>query len=126
MTDDERERPWHVRRDNRVQLKRMSFPITVADQLLKRTIGRCTVCQAPCPAEVWRVGGGPAQVFLKRTCPKHGEASVCIASDARFYWLAQGNPENASGCCSGADASLASTGRPPCCFADGAPAGTAG
>jgi uncharacterized radical SAM superfamily Fe-S cluster-containing enzyme len=38
-------------------------------------------------------------VFLDRTCAVHGPASICIASDARFYWLAKGNPEN-SGCCS--------------------------
>jgi len=66
-------------------------------QLLKRTTSRCPVCHAPCPAEVWRTGGIPARVFLKRTCPEHGEASVCIASDARFYWLAKGKAENA--CC---------------------------
>jgi uncharacterized radical SAM superfamily Fe-S cluster-containing enzyme len=104
----------------------MSLPITAADQLLKRTMSRCTVCRAPCPAEVWRVGDGPAKVFLKRTCPNHGEASVCIASDARFYWLAQGHPENAGGCCSGAAESLGSTGRPTCCSADGARTGTLG
>jgi uncharacterized radical SAM superfamily Fe-S cluster-containing enzyme len=42
--------------------------------------------------------------------------SVCIASDARFYWLAQGKPENA-GCCSGAGS---------CCSADGSNSGTLG
>src|SRR5204863_9086530 len=72
--------------------------------LLKRTTSRCPVCHAACPAEVWRVagaGGGPAQVFLERSCSRHGKASMCIASDARFYWLAKGNPENAKGgCCS--------------------------
>ena len=45
--------------------------------------------------------GSPAKVFLKRTCPIHGEASVCIASDARFYWLAKGRPENDGACCVG-------------------------
>ncbi len=34
-------------------------------------------------------------MFLRRRCPEHGLASVCIASDARFYWLARGKPENA-------------------------------
>ncbi|HXI70423.1 MAG TPA: radical SAM protein [Verrucomicrobiae bacterium] len=70
----------------------------VADEFLKSTTSRCPVCHVSCPAEVWRAGGIPAKVFLKRTCPEHGEASVCIASDARFYWLAKGKAENA--CCS--------------------------
>jgi uncharacterized radical SAM superfamily Fe-S cluster-containing enzyme len=65
------------------------------DRLLKRTTSRCTVCQAPCPAEVWLAGAMPAKVFLRRRCAEHGEVSVCIASDARFYWLARGRPENA-------------------------------
>lgn len=86
------------------------------DMLLKRTTSRCPVCHAACPAEVWRTGSRPAKVFLKRTCPAHGEASVCIASDARFYWLAKGNPENESGCCGGG----------ACCAADGSEAGTLG
>ena len=87
----------------------------LTDKLLKRTTSRCPVCHAPCPAEVWRRGGVPAQVWLKRTCPEHGEASVCIASDARFYWLAKGRSEG--GCCG---TGLA------CCASNGAAAGTLG
>src|SRR5438093_1360911 len=79
----------------------LAFQSSRTDQLLKHTTSRCPVCHAACPAEVWRVEGPPAQVFLKRTCPQHGEASVCIASDARFYWLAKGSPENAGGSCCG-------------------------
>src|SRR4051812_11045571 len=86
----------------------------LADQLLKRTISRCPTCHAPCPGEVWRTGGIRAQVILKRTCPEHGSASVCIASDARFYWLSHGKPDNA---CCGGTARRAS---------DDAPAGTLG
>jgi len=63
-------------------------------RLLKRTTSRCTVCQSACPAEVWLTGTVPAEVLLRRRCPEHGEVSVCIASDARFYWLARGRPEN--------------------------------
>jgi uncharacterized radical SAM superfamily Fe-S cluster-containing enzyme len=74
-------------------------PMFEKEVLLKRTMSRCPVCHASCPAEVWRVEGKPARVFLKRTCPSHGVASVCIASDARFYWLAKGNPEKAGSCC---------------------------
>jgi uncharacterized radical SAM superfamily Fe-S cluster-containing enzyme len=84
------------------------------DKLLKRTTSRCPVCHAPCPAEVWRTGGIPSKVHLKRTCPEHGEASVCIASDARFYWLSQGKAENA--CCGGQ----------ACRASDHAPGGTLG
>jgi hypothetical protein len=84
------------------------------DKLLKRTTSRCPVCHAPCPAEAWRTGGIPPKVFLKRICPQHGEVSVCIASDARFYWLAKGKSENA--CCSGQ----------ACRASDHAPAGTLG
>ncbi|EEF62415.1 radical SAM protein [Pedosphaera parvula] len=84
-----------------------SIPKIQAEELLKRTTSRCPKCHASCPAEVWRVAGSPQKVFLKRTCPDHGEASVCIASDARFYWLAQGKPENA--CCAGGNCSSASS-----------------
>jgi uncharacterized radical SAM superfamily Fe-S cluster-containing enzyme len=86
----------------------------IQDELLKRTTSRCPVCHAPCPAEVWRTGGIPSKVLLKRTCPEHGEASVCIASDARFYWLSKGKSENA---CGGGQA---------CCASDGLPVGTLG
>lgn len=89
--------------------------VEIADELLKRTTSRCPICHLPCPAEVWRTAGFPAQVFLKRTCPQHGEARACIASDARFYWLAQGKTENACGC-----------GTSSCCSADGLNMGTLG
>ena len=88
-----------------------------SEELLKRTTSRCPVCHAACSAEVWRVSGAPAKVFLKRICADHGEHSVCIASDARFYWLAKGNPGNA---CCGSDSV------PNCCSANGEVAGTLG
>ena len=84
-------------------------------QLLKRTSSRCPVCHVPCPAEVRKTADRPPKVFLHRTCPAHGEFSACIASDARFYWLAKGDPANAS-CCGGI----------ACCDADGSSAGTLG
>jgi uncharacterized radical SAM superfamily Fe-S cluster-containing enzyme len=69
-----------------------------------------------CPAEVWRTGASPSKVLLKRVCHEHGETSACIASDARFYWLAQGKSANAAcGCRPGA-----------CCSADGTNSGTLG
>src|SRR5438067_10596711 len=70
------------------------------ETLLKRTTSRCPVCRAQCPAEVWRVSEGKqTRVFLKKLCAEHGASAVCISSDARFYWLAQGDPQNA--CCGG-------------------------
>ncbi len=92
-----------------------TFKLNLTDKLLKRTMSRCTTCHSPCPAEVWRTGGIPSRVLLKRTCKMHGETSVCIASDARFYWLAKGKSENGAGC-SG----------PGCCSADGSNSGTLG
>lgn len=85
-------------------------------QLLKRTSSRCPVCHVPCPAEVRKTAEGPPKVFLHRTCPTHGEFSACIASDARFYWIAKGDPANANTCCGGT----------ACCAADGSSAGTLG
>ena len=74
--------------------------IHLTETLLKRTKSRCPACHAECPAEVWKVGDAKQQrVFLRRHCAEHGEAEVCIASDARFYWVAQGDPQNA--CCGG-------------------------
>ena len=70
------------------------------ESLVKRTTSRCPVCHASVPAEVWKVSDGKgARVFLRRTCPEHGRAEACIASDARFYWLTQGDPKNQ--CCGG-------------------------
>ncbi|HEV2207131.1 MAG TPA: radical SAM protein [Verrucomicrobiae bacterium] len=72
---------------------------TTSGRVLKKTNSRCPVCHAACPAEVRLAPGQPAQIFLERTCAQHGMASTCIASDARFYWLAKGRPENTSPCC---------------------------
>ncbi|HWD93216.1 MAG TPA: radical SAM protein [Verrucomicrobiae bacterium] len=89
--------------------------LKLTDELLKRTISRCPVCHTSCPAEVWRTGGISSKVFLKRTCPEHGETSVCVASDARFYWLAKGKAGNSGGCAPNS-----------CCSADGSSSGTLG
>jgi len=97
-------------------MKSTLLPIIETEHLLKHTTSRCPVCHVSCPAEVWRIDGKPSKVFLKRFCQEHGEASACIASDARFYWLAKGNSENSNGCCSGS----------ACCASDGSPAGTLG
>jgi uncharacterized radical SAM superfamily Fe-S cluster-containing enzyme len=90
--------------------------LTARESLLKRTTSRCPVCRAPCPAEIVKVAGFPAKVLLRRFCLEHGTAEACVASDARFYWLAHGKPENAEcGCSAGA-----------CCSAEGDNSGTLG
>jgi uncharacterized radical SAM superfamily Fe-S cluster-containing enzyme len=113
----------------------MSTNLTIADtvaaageRLLKRTLSRCPVCNARCPAEVWLAGATPAMVFLRRRCPEHGEASVCIASDARFYWLARGNPENSERLDQSNffDSKGGAFGKQACCAATGCAAGTLG
>ena len=76
-------------------------------ETLKQTTSRCPVCQTAVPAEVWKTTATPAKVYLTRTCAEHGEATACLASDARFYWLAKGDPSNAcgAGCACAADPS---------------------
>ena len=71
----------------------------------------------PCsvPGGSWRTGRIPQRIILKRVCLEHGEGSVCIASDARFYWLAKGKDSNSCGCEPGA-----------CCSADGTNTGSLG
>lgn len=75
------------------------LPELTGEQLLKRTTSRCPHCHRVCAAEVWRESGTPPKVYLCRNCPEHGMIRSCIASDARFYWLAKGSPEN--DCCGG-------------------------
>ena len=79
----------------------------ISETLLKRTKTRCPVCREECAGEVWKIGFGERQrVVMRRWCGEHGGAEVCLASDARFYWLAKGEPSNAccpGGACSAAD-----------------------
>ena len=76
------------------------MPSLVAEELLKRTTSRCPVCHRPAEAEVWkRDEDGRASVWLARRCTEHGRFEARIATDARFYWMAQGDPRNQ--CCGG-------------------------
>ena len=78
--------------------------LSTSETLLKRTTSRCPVCHQSAPAEVWRKSTESGQtVWLRRRCEVHGAAEVCISSDARFYWLAQGSPDNRCGCPSAGD-----------------------
>ncbi len=82
------------------------------DIVLKTTTSRCTVCRNPVPAEVVKSArNGREQIFMRRECPSHGKQEFVIASDARFYWLAKGNPAN-SGCCCGTSCASAGAGKP--------------
>jgi 7,8-dihydro-6-hydroxymethylpterin dimethyltransferase len=64
--------------------------------LLKQTRSRCPECMVACPAVVEQREG---KVFLRRECAEHGTFEACIASDARFYWMATGSDDNR--CCAG-------------------------
>ena len=70
---------------------------TQDQDLLKTTTSRCPECHRECPAVVWKSDGSPAKVHLTRKCPEHGSATVCLSSDARFYWLAKGSDQNRAG-----------------------------
>lgn len=96
----------------------IAFKSRVSETVLKRTTSRCPHCLVSCPAEVLRTLEQPSRVILRRQCPTHGSISQCIASDARFYWLAKGNPANEGGsnCCGGS----------ACCAADDSPVGSLG
>ena len=72
--------------------------------VLKETTSKCPVCSKLVPATVLKViRDSREQVVMSRTCKDHGEHEFVISTDARFYWLAQGNPlnrgKNASGGC---------------------------
>lgn len=64
---------------------------------LKSTVSRCPVCHRDCPATVWRSEDDADGVWLSRTCSEHGAFDARIATDARFYWLAKGDPSNECG-----------------------------
>lgn len=81
---------------------------------LKDTTSRCPICHTLCPATVWKTNGTPSKVYLTRTCGEHGEATMCISSDARFYWMSKGHESNA--CCGGS----------ACCASDDGLEGTLG
>lgn len=67
-------------------------------QRLKQTRTRCPHCRVEVPGEVWREGGFPGRVVMRRVCPVHGTTESVLASDSRFYWVSTGDEANRS-CC---------------------------
>lgn len=66
------------------------------ETLLKRSTSRCPRCKAQVPAEIVQRGD---QVWMNKRCPQHGDFSVRIAADARFYHLSHGAASSGGGCC---------------------------
>ncbi len=63
---------------------------------IKTTTSVCPRCLIKVPAAA--VFEREGQVFMKKTCPEHGDEEAWLASDARLYFSA-GNGDGASGCC---------------------------
>ncbi len=79
--------------------------------VLKNTTSRCHVCRKLKPAQVIKTTlNGQEQILMRRHCDCHGTHEFVIASDARFYWLAKGNPLN-TGCGCGPTCSPAGEGK---------------
>jgi 7,8-dihydro-6-hydroxymethylpterin dimethyltransferase len=75
-----------------------AVPDVPAEVVLRETTSRCPVCRKDKPAQVIKVvRDGREQVIMRRTCPCHGTHEFTLASDARFYYVQQGEP--AQGCC---------------------------
>lgn len=67
---------------------------------LKRTLSHCQVCRESIPAMVMKRGGQKAEeVWLIKKCPTCGPAEIKLSSDARFYWLSQGQRQVESNAC---------------------------
>ncbi len=66
-------------------------------ETLKETRSRCPECLKECEGRVWKSEGEKSKVYLSRSCPEHGDTTVCIASDARFYWLSKGSDDGGCG-----------------------------
>ncbi|MFK5923182.1 MAG: radical SAM protein [Verrucomicrobiota bacterium] len=66
---------------------------------LKSTRSRCLECHDSCAAEVWLSGAAPSQVFMKRSCPDHGDQWTLLSSDSQFYWESHGSPATKDECC---------------------------
>jgi len=67
---------------------------------LKRTLSHCPTCRESVPADVVKRGGGKTEeVWLLKRCQSCGPTEVKLSSDARFYWLSQGQREVSPSAC---------------------------
>lgn len=72
----------------------------IGEVRLKGTKTYCPRCRQNIPGEVVkRASGETEEVWLLKRCPTCGPAEVKISSDARFYWLSQGQREVEAGAC---------------------------
>jgi uncharacterized radical SAM superfamily Fe-S cluster-containing enzyme len=102
------------RKSNQTNTMNLLKRFEPGNKVLKTTISRCILCHKMVPAEVIRIGlpDGRGKIIMRRTCTDHRTKDFTIASDDRFYWLAQGNPENSKGGCGcGTACSTSSNGR---------------
>lgn len=75
-----------------------SIAFKAVAERLKQTRTRCPLCRMELPGEVWREGGFPGRVVMRRVCPVHGATESVLATDSRFYWVSKGEEANGS-CC---------------------------
>ncbi len=82
----------------------MITPLSIPNadaRVLKRTKSVCPTCRRVLFATILEQGG---RVYMEKRCPEHGDATVLLARDARFYHLSVGADD---GC--GADCGCAPT-----------------
>jgi uncharacterized radical SAM superfamily Fe-S cluster-containing enzyme len=72
----------------------------IGETRLKGTTTYCPQCREKIPGDVVKRASGKAEeVWLIKDCPACGLSEVKISSDARFYWLSQGQRDVESGAC---------------------------
>ncbi|MEP6756369.1 MAG: radical SAM protein [Chthonomonadales bacterium] len=63
------------------------------------TTGLCSICLRPVEARIEQLGN---DIFLKSTCPTHGEQTALLSRDAdEYHRIRQYTPERVGGCCCG-------------------------
>ncbi len=65
-------------------------------RLVKATTSLCPDCLANVPAEVYERAG---EIWMDKECPKHGQFSALLASDAQHYYRADPNVSALGSCC---------------------------
>ncbi len=85
----------------------------LTEREVKRTMTKCPVCHKSIQGVVVSVpmADGISKIVMRRTCTEHGLQETVISSDSRFYWHAQGRPENRGSCGCGTSCSPVGGGR---------------